>query len=169
VDEALQERVVRDVHDCKLNALVDLSEELSGKPVLVFYQFRHDLDNIRKRFPGVACINGDTPPKASEIILEQWNAGALRMLCCQSQSVSHGLNMQGACNDVAWYGLCDSPETYDQCFRRVYRQGVKGEQVRIHRILMRGTVDETIKERIEGKFQTQEQFLEAQKKHARSK
>jgi SNF2 family DNA or RNA helicase len=58
-------------------------------------------------------------------------------------------------------------ETYEQAYRRVYRQGVKGGQVRIHRILSSGTVDEVMAERLEGKHATQQEFLEALKKHAR--
>jgi SNF2 family DNA or RNA helicase len=78
------------------------------------------------------------------------------------------MNMQEACNDVAWFGVTDKPEVYDQFFRRVYRLGVSGDQVRIHRLLTKGTVDEIMVERLSGKFATQSEFLESLKQHARS-
>jgi hypothetical protein len=74
--------------------------------------------------------------------------------------------MQGACNDIACFGLVDSLETFEQAKRRVYRQGVKGNQVRIHKILMLDTVDVTMQDRLDGKFETQEEFLRALKSHA---
>lgn len=75
--------------------------------------------------------------------------------------------MQEACNDVAWFGLTDVPEVYEQFYRRVYRLGVKGDQVRIHRLLVRGTLEETQLDRLNGKFKTQSEFLEGLKEHAK--
>ena len=46
------------------------------------------------------------------------------LLYYQPQAMSHGLNMQmGGCRDIAWFGLTDSLEVYDQLNARVYRQG----------------------------------------------
>ena len=100
-------------------------------------------------------------------MLDDWNAGKLPIFLVQNQAASHGLNMQGAGNDVVYYGLGDSLEVYDQSYRRIYRQGVKGRQVRIHRILMQGTVDMVIRDRLELKDQTQQEFLLHLKNHAR--
>jgi SNF2 family DNA or RNA helicase len=75
--------------------------------------------------------------------------------------------MQGCCNDIACFGLHDSLEIYDQAIRRVYRQGVTGNQVRIHRILTLDTVDAVMVERLRGKMETQDEFLQALKKHAK--
>ena len=35
------------IHDRKLDALEDLLEAANGKPVMVAYNFRHDLDRIQ--------------------------------------------------------------------------------------------------------------------------
>jgi len=39
------------IHDKKLDALEDLIEGANGKPVLVAYWFKHDLERIKNRFP----------------------------------------------------------------------------------------------------------------------
>lgn len=41
--------VVR-IHDRKLDALEDVIESMNGRPLLVAYWFRHDLQRIRERF-----------------------------------------------------------------------------------------------------------------------
>ena len=38
------------LHDRKLDMLEDLIEGANGKPVLVAYWYKHDLERIRKRF-----------------------------------------------------------------------------------------------------------------------
>jgi SNF2 family DNA or RNA helicase len=39
------------IHDRKLDALEDLIEAANGKPVLIAYWFKHDLERIKRRFP----------------------------------------------------------------------------------------------------------------------
>lgn len=158
-------------HDLKLTALADLAEELSGKPLLLLYEFKHDLEYAQnhKAFKNAPFIRGRMKAKDVEKILYDWNCGITPVLMAQWQTISHGINMQdGGCNDIGWLGIPDNPEIYDQGFRRVYRQGVKGKQVRVHRVLARKTVNETQLERLLDKNMTQADFLDKLKEHARS-
>ena len=161
------ERAIHQVHNNKIEALVDLVGELGGKPALVFYQFGHDLQAIRKKYPKAPALNGQTKPADAEKMLVDWNAGKTPVLLVQNQAASHGLNMQGAGNDVIYFGLPPSLEIYDQSFRRIYRQGVTGKQVRVHRLLTEKTVDFTMLGRLKDKDQTQKKFLESLKNHAK--
>lgn len=165
-----EERVAHKAHDEKINALLELYEELAGKPLLVFYHYKHDLARIKATKPFKKCpvLAGGMKIEEVENILKRWNNGEYGAILAQWQAASHGLNMQGCCNDVACFGLHDSLEVFDQAIRRVYRQGVSGEQVRVHRLLTLDTVDEVMLERLSQKDQTQSQFLAALKKHARS-
>ena len=45
-----EDKKILPLHDRKLDALEDLIEAANGKPVLVAYWFKHDLDRIRERF-----------------------------------------------------------------------------------------------------------------------
>lgn len=168
------EKISHLAHEEKVRALFELYEELAGKPLLVFFQYTQDLERIRnhpksplKKAP-VICGDRKYKLKITEVdkLIARWNAGEIPGLLCQWQSTSHGLNMQEACNDIAMFGITDMPETYDQAFRRVYRQGVQGDQVRIHRLLVLDTVEEVMLERLNGKFETQNSFLQALKQHA---
>jgi SNF2 family DNA or RNA helicase len=162
---------IHHVHKAKMDALLELHGELNGKPLLVFYHGTHDRERILTLppFKGCPVIAGKMKIDHSSAIIDKWNAGEYHAILVQWQAGSHGLNMQeGGCNDIACVGIPDSPEIYDQAFRRVYRQGVKGDQVRIHRILTLDTVDEAMLQRLTGKIETQAEFLEALKKHARN-
>lgn len=162
-----ENKKVHFVHDEKIDALKDLVESLSGSPLLVFYQFDHDRARLQAAFHGTPAIAGNIDMSLVNDILKDWNAGKLPLLFVQNQTASHGLNMQdGGCTNVAYFGLTDQPEVFDQSFRRVYRQGVKGSRVVIHKILVEKTVDEVISDRLKSKDQTQADFFKRLKQHA---
>lgn len=163
-------RTSHKAHNLKIEALADLVEELQGKPLLLLYEFQQDLERLmqHKLFAKAPFIKGRMKAAAVDTILKHWNNGDTPVLMAQWQTISHGINMQdGGCNDVAWFGIPDNPEIYDQGFRRVYRQGVTGTHVRVHRVLCRGTVNETQLERLVDKNMTQADFLLKLKEHAR--
>lgn len=164
-----QARNVHHAHDEKLDMLCDLIEELQGKRLLVFYQFDHDRQRILKKFPKAGVLRGGTSDEESERLCDAWNQDELPLFLIQSQAAEHGLNLQeGSCHHIAMFGMCEIPEVVDQGMRRVYRQGNTNSHVFVHRLLTEDTVDGTIADRIDGKFQTQAEFLEALKEHARS-
>ena len=148
------------VHDAKTDALVDLVDELGGKPVLVAYQFKHDLERIRTKFRKAPVICGGTKEAEMVATIEAWNRGDVPVLLCQPQAMSHGLNLQGGGDDVVWFGLTASLEVYQQLNARLYRQGNDRGQVRIHHLLADETVDPIIYERIQGKAERQQTLLD---------
>ena len=149
------------VHTSKIEAIIDLVDELQGKPVLIAFQFKHDLERLRKAMAGIPSIDGRCSAKGADKLIEQWNRGEIPRLAVQPQSLSHGINMQaGPGRDIIWLGLTDNLETYLQLNARIHRQGVTG-QVRVHRILADRTVDKAIADRIESKDQSQAALLNA--------
>lgn len=153
------------LHTAKIEAIVDLVDELQGKPALIAFQFKHDLERLRKVFPKIPSIDGRCGAKEADKLIEQWNKGELPLLAVQPQSLSHGINMQaGPGRDILWLGLTDNLETYLQLNARIHRQGVTG-QVRVHRILANRTVDKAVAERIASKDQSQSALLAALNKY----
>lgn len=153
-----EEGEVQLIHTAKAEAIESLVEELSGKPLLVAYQFRHDLMALKKLFPNIPHIGGDVKAADGGRLIDEWNAGVLPILAVQPQSLSHGVNMQAGGNDLAWFGLPNDLELYIQLNARLHRQGVQGT-VRIHRISTRGTVDSMVRERLESKDGVQQSLL----------
>ena len=155
------------IHGAKAEALLDLVDSLQGKPALVAYRFKHDLARLQKARKA-PYIGGGVSSRKAIATVDKWNSGALPLLYGHPASMAHGLNLQGAGNDIIWYGLTDSLENYLQFNRRVYRQGVKG-QVRVHRILARGTVDEMLVKRMDNKEANQQRLLDALKEYRHGK
>lgn len=134
-----------DVHQEKIEALADLIEELQGEPLLVAYDFGHDLSRIKAKFgDDVPYIGGGVSAKRSSELERLWNQGKLPVLFGHPQSMAHGLNLQEVGRHVAWHSMTWDFELYDQFIRRVRRQGNKSKKVFVHHFLARGTIDEVM-------------------------
>lgn len=158
-------RMIHHTHRAKLNALVNLVDELNGKPMLTFFSYDHDLERIQKAYPNAPVIGGKhCTVKNAVKLIARWNNGDIIHLLAQPASMGHGLNLQhGPCRDICWFGLPDNADTYHQAYSRVWRQGQRAAQIRMHRILARDTVDLLIRKRLESKNATQQSFLTALK------
>ncbi len=126
---------VKDIHTRKLDVLEDLIEAANGKPVLVFYNFKHDKDRIMKRF--------EVREISTEADIRDWNDGRIQIAIAHPASTGHGLNLQSGGNTIVWFGLTWSLELYSQANARLYRQGQK-ETVVVHHIVTRRTIDERV-------------------------
>jgi SNF2 family DNA or RNA helicase len=156
------------LHAAKIEAVQDLIDELWGKPVLIAYHYKHDLDQLLSYFSqDTPYLGSKTSGKESAKIVEDWNAQKIPVLLGHPQSMSHGLNMQRGGQDIIWFSLTDNLENYLQFNRRIYRHGVTG-QVRIHHILAENTIDIAILKRLNSKNQTQAAFLDAIKEYRKN-
>ena len=152
------------LHDQKLDALEELVEELQGNQLLVGYEFRHDLERLRKRFPDAAFLGSGVSDTRAQEIERDWNAGKIQLLFAHPASAGHGLNFQkSGAGHVCWFSTTIDLELYDQFLKRVLRQGNTSERVINHALVVRGTVDAMSIDTIEGKSLTQERFLQALK------
>jgi len=158
-------RKFHDVHDAKLDALEDLIEELDGKPVFVAYHFVHDLKRLKKRFgKKLVAMESGTTSKQAEAIERRWNKGEIEILAAYPGTSALGLNLQETGEDVVWYSLTDDLEAWEQFPLRIRRQGSKAKRVKNHILVAKGTVDEVILARNEGKEKEQSSLLHAVKK-----
>ena len=144
-----------EIHDRKLDALEDLIEQANGKPVLVAYWFKHDLERIRKRF--------DVREIKSSKDISDWNSGKIPVAVIHPASAGHGLNIQEGGSTLIWFGLTWSLELYLQTNARLWRQGQKSKTVVIHHIIAKGTNDERIMKALRTKETTQSALMDAVK------
>jgi hypothetical protein len=157
------------LHDAKVDAVEEIVEALQGKPCLIAYEFRHDLERLRARFGAdVPHIGGGVSASRFAEIERAWNRGDLPVLLAQPQSVAHGLNLQGTAATVIWHSITWNLEDYEQFIRRVWRQGQK-ERVIVHHIVARGTVDGVIMRMLQSKDKTQKALLNALRDYAKGK
>lgn len=134
-----------DLHTEKVDAIESLVEELQGSPLLVAYEFNHDLARIQAKFgKDVPYIGKGVSLKRAKELVNLWNAGKLPLLFGNPQAMGHGLNMQEVGRHVVWHSLTWDYELYDQFIRRVLRQGNKHSSVVVHHLVMRNTIDEAV-------------------------
>ncbi len=155
------------LHEEKINALEDLIDELQGQPLLIAYDFEHDLDRLRKRFgKDIPVIGGGTSMKRAVELEALWNQGKLPFLFGHPQAMAHGLNLQEQSCHVAWHSLTWDYELYDQFIRRVRRQGNTAQRVFSHHIVAKGTIDEDMLAELGHKEHTQQALFTALKNMA---
>ena len=145
---------VVNIHDRKLDALEDIIEAANGKPILIAYWFKHDLERILARFSAERLDSTDS--------IRRWNDGEIPVTVIHPASAGHGLNLQAGGSALVWFGLTWSLELYQQTNARLWRQGQK-DTVVIHHIIAKGTIDEQVMAVLKRKEKTQTALIDAVK------
>lgn len=147
------------LHDEKLDALESIAEESAGAPLLVSYNFRHELARILKRFPDARELDEDPKTEAD------WNAGKIPMLVAHPKSAGHGLNLQDGGHNLVYFGWDWDLEGHEQILERIgpARQLQSGYDrvVNVYYILARRTTDEQRLARHRTKASVQSLLMEA--------
>jgi len=148
------------VHDCKLDAYMELLERLDGEPVITFYSFKHDLDRLLERLEKtkrrVRVYRGPQDE-------DDWNAGKIDVLLAHPASCAYGLNLQAGGRHIVWFGLNWSFELNDQGKCRLWRQGSEFDRVFIHYLVVQDGVDEDVMAAIRARADTHETVMTALK------
>ena len=127
---------VKLIHEAKMEAMDQLVEEANGQPVLVFYNYKHELTRLLARYPQAVELKEDG-------IVAKWNEQKIPILLANPASAGHGLNMQFGGHIAIWYSPTWNLEYYDQANKRLHRPGQKHTVV-IHHLSAIGTVDERV-------------------------
>jgi hypothetical protein len=166
-----QQRTWEHIHNAKTEAVADLANELQGSPLLVAYDYLHDLDRLQKVFgKDLPYIGGGVPPTKSKKIENDWNAGKLRVLAGQWQSTAHGLNLQsGPGHHIFLYSLTYNYELFTQLVARLQRQGSKHSSIFLHICVASKTVDEVKLRALRDKRKGMDGLLAALKDYRKSR
>jgi SNF2 family DNA or RNA helicase len=150
---------VVEIHKCKIEAFLELVEQLNGQPALVFYNFRHDVDRLEKALAKsglrVRRLNGPTDET-------DWNSRQIDILLAHPASAAYGLNLQDGGNHVIWFGLNWSLELYQQANKRLHRQG-QTQKVIVHHLAVEGGRDVDVIAALADKGATQDKLIESLK------
>lgn len=152
-------RNVVEIHNCKIEALLELIEEMCGQPVIIYYHYKHDLTRIKKALlkTGLRVREMLTPQDEDD-----WNAKKIDVLLAHPQSVAYGLNLQDGGNQIIWFGPTYSLEQFIQANDRLDRQG-QLRKVLIHILLVEDSMDEAVMTSMERKDSDQNKLLDALK------
>ena len=145
-------------HDEKLNKLKEIIET-STSPILVFYNFKSDIERARKLFKFEELNPND--PNIKDII-KRWNKGDIPVLFAHPQSTGHGLNLQDGGHTIVWLTLTWMNEVYRQANKRLHRSGQK-HPVQIIHLIAKDTVDTEVVSRLNTKEDGQQKLLDSLK------
>lgn len=163
-----EDRNVHAIHKLKINAAKKIVKSLKGSPIMIGYEYKHDLQALQKAFPEAPYfgndLKGKKPTKKQALLIEKhFNMGLIPVLLGQISSVAHGLNLQGSSNNVMSYSLIDKYGDLLQFIARIRRSGQK-KQVIHHRLIIEESVDEDVLLSNKSKDRTLKFFLNAMKK-----
>lgn len=154
------------IHKAKIETLIDLIDELQGKPTIVAYEFNHERAQIETALKNhlnldeIHVIGGKVTAAQGREAETLWNRGELPVLLAHPASAAHGLNLQHGGRVLIWFALPWNLEHYEQLVDRLWRQGQK-ERVFVYHLVTKDTVDETVLMTLIRKNRTQRALLDA--------
>ena len=151
-----EDKEVLPLHDCKLDAYMELIESLNGEHCITFYGFQHDKDRILSALSKTKLrvrIYNDTKDE------DDWNNGEIDVLLVHPASCAYGLNLQAGGRHIVWFTPNWSFELNDQGKCRLYRQGSPYDKVFIHYLVVQGGVDEDVIKAVQGREDTHQNVM----------
>lgn len=148
-----EDHYVHHVHDEKVERLVELVEQAKS-PVLVFYQFKHEIGRLTEKLKGYKVRTYEGTAE-----LDAWNRGEIDVLLAHPASTAYGLNMQHGGHYIVWFGTGWNLEQYQQANARLHRQG-QTHAVIAYRLICADTVDEMANKAIDRKNGTQQSAID---------
>lgn len=130
------------LHEEKLEALLEIRDSIrpDGR-MLIPYWFKANERILSERL-GALPVTPDT--------IKAWNADEVDALMIHPRSAGHGLNLQHGERPVhiCWYDPTWSAEADHQTNGRVIRSGHAAGPVTVHRLLIRDTIEEDMREAV---------------------
>ena len=145
------------IHDCKVDAFLELVEQLNGQHALVFYNFQHDRDRLMEALSNYNLRVRVYSQAKDEL---DWNKGEIDILLAHPASCGYGLNLQQGGHHAVWFGLTWSLEQYEQANKRLHRQGQEHPVV-IHHLVVQSGMDAAVLEALAGKADMQNALMDA--------
>ena len=127
----------------KFDALDDLMEENHHDNTVIFYWYKEELAELKRRYPKAQTLDDANA-------VERWNAGSIPLLLAHPMSAGHGLNLQfGGCK-LVFLTMPWSLELFEQAIGRLHRSGQKHD-VWVYLMITNNTIDDQILAALQGK------------------
>ena len=148
------------IHDCKIDAYLELLESLNGEPCITFYGYQHDKDRI---LSSLAKSGLRVRVYAGPEDGDAWNGGEVDVLLVHPASCAYGLNLQAGGRHIIWFTPNWSFELNDQARCRLWRQGSPYDKIYVHYLIVQGCVDEDVLDVIRDRKKTHEAVMQVLK------
>ena len=155
-----EEKTAIPVHTHKIDALKDLVDELNGQPLLILYEFKHDLERLQKAFPKGQLFTDAIEPA--------WNRGEVPIMFLSPQSGGYGNNLQKGGHHIVWFCPPYDLELHIQANARLARQGQEADKVLVYYLCGVDTIDELVYDVLQNKNATQQDLLKTLEGHSKA-
>jgi SNF2 family DNA or RNA helicase len=133
------------IHELKLQHLDRILDDAADleEQVLIFYQFKHELEALLHRYPKARTFTGDTLKDA--ITIDSWSRrnGQCPILVVHPASAGHGLNLQNGGHIAVWTTPTYDLELWQQANKRLHRPG-QLHTVTTYILTLQGCLDSTV-------------------------
>lgn len=154
------EGVWHDVDKAKLEKLDELVDEMAGEPLMVAYQFDHEMQRIKARHKDALVLKGGMTALQVTKVIDEWNLGNCHLLLVQPASAALGLNLQFGGAAICWFTLTYNLEEFIQMNKRLHRQG-QVQNVKCYLMIANKTIDQVVSDVLVSKNVAQQDLFEA--------
>lgn len=148
------------VHTMRYELVMGLVDERPQS--VVAFNWKHERDHLvelaKKMDISYGVIDGDVPVKEREKLVEQFQAGEIRVIFAHPQSAGHGLTLTAGYATI-WCSPTYNAEHYQQFNRRIFRTG-QTKRTETIRIAARETCEEEVYSNLDGKLLSMEELLQ---------
>jgi superfamily II DNA or RNA helicase len=144
----------------KLDALKDLLAGIDGENVMIVYNYRHDLELLKKALPGARWVDREQTDEEFVQLIDDCRAGKVQYLLAHPANLSHGVDgLQHGFARMIWYQFSWSPEQVAQITARIARSGQE-KPVFSHRIVADHWLEYRRIARVESKMAEEAEFIQ---------
>jgi len=145
----------------KLDALKDLLAGIDGENVMIVYNYRHDLELLKKALPTARWVDREQSDEEFVQLIDDCRAGKVQYLLAHPANLGHGIDgLQHGFARMIWYQFSWSPEQVAQITARIARSG-QTKPVFSHRIVADHWLERRRIERVESKMAEEAEFIES--------
>lgn len=163
--EVIDDEVILRTPSCKIDAVIELAEEMGGQPFVGFASSKKLInlcaDKLRKLDYKVVLITGDQSTQEREYNIQAFQEGRANILLMTSAG-SEGITLTAA-STLVFIQLPWSNVLYSQVSDRVHRIGSVGDRVNIINLVSENTMEEKIIKALDDRDEHLSNLLKSQK------
>jgi hypothetical protein len=153
----------------KLDALDDLLAGADGENVMIVYEYRHDLEMLKKHLPTARWVDQTQSDEEFVQLINDCREGKVQYLLAHPANLGHGVDgLQHGFARMIWIQYSWSAEQVQQLTARIARSG-QTKPVFSHRILADHPLERLRVQRVDQKMAEEAEFIASLRQIAQSR
>ena len=153
-------QTVQTYSKAKLDSLDDLLAAADGENVMIVYEYRHDLEILKKHLKGARWVDREQTDEEFVQLINDCRAGKVQYLLAHPANLGHGVDgLQHGFSRMIWYQFSWSAELVNQLTARIARSG-QTRPVYSHRLIADHPLERLRVKRVESKMVEEAEFIQ---------